>query len=137
MTSCVNSVSGIQCKIKIRVRKPRSVPKGHKTKKSALAAHRGFSKGEHWRTLKALSISKWNISRAVSKLMPLSPALPAFEGAVDEALYQEIDYLEKEDLLDSPGVFHALSSVHEMAMVYLQQVQTQPLTQPHMVSLLR
>ncbi|XP_032973528.1 antigen WC1.1-like [Rhinolophus ferrumequinum] len=30
------------------------------------------------------------------------PALPAFEGAVDEALYQEIDYLEKEDLLDSP-----------------------------------
>lgn len=69
--------------------------------------------------------------------MPLSPVLPAFEGAVDEALYQEIDYLEKEDLLDSPGVFHALPSVHEMAMVYLQQVQTQPLTQPHMVSLLR
>lgn len=70
--------------------------------------------------------------------MPYSPALSTFEDAVDEPLYQEIDYIIKpeEDLLDSPGMFHALPSVHELAMGYLQQEQTQPLTQPHRVSLL-
>lgn len=71
--------------------------------------------------------------------MPLSSALSAFEDAVNEVLTQEIDYLittEKEDLLDSPGVFRALSSLHELAMSCLQQAQTQPLTRPHMVSLL-
>lgn len=56
--------------------------------------------------------------------MSLSPGLPAFEDAFDEALYQEIDYLvkpEKEDLLTSPGVFHAIPSVHKLAVGYLQQ----------------
>ncbi|KAF5912402.1 hypothetical protein HPG69_004072 [Diceros bicornis minor] len=45
--------------------------------------------------------------------------MSAFEDAVDEALYQEIDYLiepEKEDLLDSPAMFHALTSIHELAV---------------------
>uniref|UniRef100_A0A8W4FP70 SRCR domain-containing protein n=1 Tax=Sus scrofa TaxID=9823 RepID=A0A8W4FP70_PIG len=49
-------------------------------------------------------------------------ALSAFEDAVDEGLYQEIDDLikpEKEDLLDSPGVSHALCSLHELAVCYL------------------
>uniref|UniRef100_A0A8C5ZUY7 SRCR domain-containing protein n=1 Tax=Marmota marmota marmota TaxID=9994 RepID=A0A8C5ZUY7_MARMA len=47
------------------------------------------------------------------------PDLSTFEDAVDEALYQEIDYLmnpENEDLQDSPGVFPTLLSVHELVM---------------------
>ncbi|KAF5912405.1 hypothetical protein HPG69_004075, partial [Diceros bicornis minor] len=94
----------IECRIKIRVSKFSSVPKGPKAKKGALAAQRGFSKDEHWKALKALV--KGISPGAGSKFMPHSPAMSAFEDAVNEPLYQEIDYLiepEKEDLLDSPG----------------------------------
>ena len=70
--------------------------------------------------------------------MSLSPALSAVEDAPNVVMYQEIDYSvksEKEGLSDSSGGFRAFPSVHELAMGYLQQAQTQPPTQPHTISL--
>lgn len=52
MTSCVDNISRIQCRIKIMVKKPRSVPEGHKAEKVALETHRSLSKDEYWRALK-------------------------------------------------------------------------------------
>ncbi|KAM5174132.1 antigen WC1.1-like [Callospermophilus lateralis] len=57
-----------------------------------------------------IQLQRWRTER---------PDLSTFEDAVDEALYQEIDYLmnpENEDLQDSPGVFPTLLSVHELVM---------------------
>jgi hypothetical protein len=50
--------------------------------------------------------------------MLFSPALHSFEDAAAEALYQEIDYLMKseENILDSPGMFYTLISVHDLLL---------------------
>ena len=48
---------------------------------------------------------------AISDLLEVCSALSSFEDALDQAVYEEIDYLvtpKKEDLLSSPGEFPCL-----------------------------
>lgn len=80
----------------------------------------GFCHSELWRAQRLGCFARQRFCKASCEFTFLLLASSSFEDAVEEALYQEIDYLiklEKEDLLDKPGGLENFLFLWELAEV--------------------